>query len=413
MSAKRKAAEQALLINARLKHLLCETPPEEEAELKYFLLSSGGVFLNKSLFSNIHGIAFCHNFSPFVDPSAYVASRRLGQLTSIVGKEINWHVFHACLHHSTTDEDFDLFFSKFHFSDRKQVLNKAYWDEEFQFKWGEEAANRAEEVKNVQYIYSRSMWIGSHIAALKYKKKHPEVFWFAEFSDPISKNVFGTDREISSLKIRQDSPDFYKELERSVIDGADQVIFTNENQKLYMLEYTNCGKNLAKCLSLPHPILKEEYLQVHHSNYRLCSQNINLAFFGSIYKNRDLSFIRELLNYKDVCLHLFIPKAVNLDDFFSYEEQKKIKRNDFIPYLEFLNLASKMDYLLLNDVSYPKDKLNPYLPSKLSDYLAAGKKILAFVNPNTPLDNFKSEKIIKIKKIEDLDKIFKVSGDNK
>mgnify|MGYP007102638487 CR=1 FL=1 len=47
---------------------------------------------------------------------------------------------------------------------------------------------------DAEVVYSRSMFPGSHIAAYLYKRRHPNVIWYAEFSDPIAYTSSGTKR---------------------------------------------------------------------------------------------------------------------------------------------------------------------------------------------------------------------------
>ena len=50
--------------------------------------------------------------------------------------------------------------------------------------------------------------------------------------------------------------------------------------------------------------------------------------------------------------------------------------HDIVEYLEFLNLTTKFDILLANDlVTKDNFKINPYLPSKLADYTGSGNDI--------------------------------------
>lgn len=66
-----------------------------------------------------------------------------------------------------------------------------------------------------------------------------------------------------------------------------------------------------------------------------------------------------------------------------------------------------MDYLILNDVSFPVEKINPYLPSKYSDYIATGTKILAFVQEASVLSLSTNPGLKIIKNEKDLIKSFK------
>jgi hypothetical protein len=58
----------------------------------------------------------------------------------------------------------------------------------------------------------------------------------------------------------------------------------------------------------------------------------------------------------------------------------------YVPYLEFLNLTTRMDVLLVNDArTRGIHETNPYLPSKWSDYRGSGTDVWAVVEPGSVL----------------------------
>jgi hypothetical protein len=65
---------------------------------------------------------------------------------------------------------------------------------------------------------------------------------------------------------------------------------------------------------------------------------------------------------------------------------EKTRLNPTVSFLEFLNLSTKFDCLIVND-SYTKDsyKINPFLPSKISDYIGSGQDIWAICEENSPM----------------------------
>ena len=112
----------------------------------------------------------------------------------------------------------------------------------------------------------------------------------------------------------------------------------------------------SKCIVLNHPIINSKYAHIIESNYSIDESKINIAYFGSFYKNRSGEDLLKFLSNPNVILHLF---TSNKDDI---PVDKRIMVNNLVSNLEFLNIASKMDYLYLNDVTFPGD-VNPYLPS--------------------------------------------------
>ncbi|MDO5539785.1 MAG: glycosyltransferase [Eubacteriales bacterium] len=373
----------------------------EKERARTQILASDCRFLNKSLFGKKKGIAFCHNFAPYVDASAYVASKRLGQISAWIGDIINWTVVNADMSkQSRQDSKWDRFFARIQYSEKITLEGPTYFNEEVQYKWGHRAYESIQE-RDVDYIYSRSMWIGSHVAALLYKKKHPETYWIAEFSDPI---YMGVDNQVRPASRQYEGElaflnTFWKDIETLVCDRADAIIFTNQNQRTYMLEKNEdlCADSLLpKSLVWNHPVIPSDYADIITSDMVLNPEKVNVAYFGTFYKNRNYDELLLFLNNSDIDLHIFTKKNELLDKLMLQHENLYV--HDMVSHLEVLNLANRMDYCYLNDVQF-EGNLNPYLPSKLADYLSADTKVIALVNQNSPLSQLEDNHLIKIEKI--------------
>lgn len=388
-----------------LNNYFCGIDSSMQEKAREQLFNSESVFINKSMFGKKRGIAFCHNFSPAVDASAYVASKRLSEISDYYGEVINWTVVTSNLaKQKKNDPIWERFFANYQFTEKITTKGQTWFNELAQKTWGENAYELVAD-REVDYIYSRSMWAGSHVAAFLYKKEHPEVKWIAEFSDPL---FMGTDNQPrpSSKKYENELAylnTFWKDLENAVFENADRIIFTNGNQLAYMLK-CNPPKDMdtvkTKSLVWNHPIVSEVYAKIFESNIVLDSDKINIAYFGTFYKNRNVGVMLELLQNPEIHLHLF----TNITD--ELKELNKKYDNLFlhamVPQLEFLNLAHKMDYCFLNDIEF-EGEINPYLPSKVADYLAADVPIIALVRPNTPMYKLEYPQLIKI---EELNKDF-------
>lgn len=372
---------------------------KEKARKQIF--ASESVFMNKSKFGQEQGIAFCHNFPPTVDASAYVASKRLSQISDYWGEIINWTVVTSNLaKQKKQDSVWEMFFAKYQYTEKIITEGKTWFNEFAQESWGKNAYELVSD-REVKYIYSRSMWAGSHVAALLYKKEHPTVKWIAEFSDPL---FMGTDNQPRpSSKEYEDElaylNTFWRDLENSVFENADKIIFTNDNQLTYMLE-CNPPKDIdavkGKGLVWNHPIVSNVYASIFESNIELDHTKINIAYFGTFYQNRNVGAMLDLLQNPIIHLHLF----TNITD--ELKDLKKKYTNLFlhpmVSQLEFLNLAHRMDYCFLNDIEFDGE-INPYLPSKVADYLAADVPVIALVRPNTPMDKLKYPQLIKINEL--------------
>ena len=269
------------------------------------------------------------------------------------------------------------------------------------------AIEKQEKKKGIyKSVYSRAMWPGSHFAAAFYKSKRPEIKWIAEFSDPLLFNIDGNCRvdiiDIESLRslgicdhIKSkgfDTPNdprlfFWCEYLPYVM--ADELIFTNENQLKYMLDSfpdrSFISKIAHKLKIIPQPTLSERFYSLVECDYTIDSNKINIAYFGAFYSKRGLDEIfQSLLSLSNAerskfVFHIFTEQIDQIKMIDQYEVLKDfIKINNYLPYLKFLNLCTKMNYLFVNDSSTVGFKeTNPYLPSKLSDYLGSGVPIWA------------------------------------
>ena len=82
----------------------------------------------------------------------------------------------------------------------------------------------------------------------------------------------------------------------------------------------------------------------------------------------------------------------NNSDFKDY-----IRLNPYLDYFEFLNLTEQMDILMIYDAHTKGIKdVNPYLPSKLSDYLGSSAYTLAFIEEGSILSEQVDEKLYKV-----------------
>lgn len=268
-------------------------------------------------------------------------------------------------------------------------------------------------------LYSRAMWPGSHFLAYKYKEHNPKVRWVAEFSDPLLLDIHGKRREakIDDISFLDEVNTMIKQLGFPILEDnnlflwceylpyifADELIFTNKNQLEYMMEYFPIKEVrdhvISKARISPQPTMSKEFYKKVESNYKIDDSKVNLAYFGSFYDTRKLDdlFIGLEMVSKDIKenirLHVFTgdPKPLK-------EMLKKSNINDnvivqpYVHYLEFLNLTTKFDCLIVNDAETLHNKsVNPYLPSKLSDYLGSGSKVWGVFEENSILSNYSLE----------------------
>lgn len=255
-------------------------------------------------------------------------------------------------------------------------------------------------------VYSRAMWPGSHFAAACYKAKRSEVKWIAEFSDPLLINIDGNDRkdplEIKHLKALgiidylisnglsvPNDPRLFYWCEYLPYVMADELIFTNENQLIYMLDNfpdKDIIRNISHKFKIkPQPTLNKKFYNIVNTDYKMDINKINIGYFGAFYSKRGLdevfnSFMlldsQEKLRFH---FHIFTEQGEKIKLLENYDKIKNfITVSDYIPYLDFLNLCTKMSILFVNDsITNGFKNINPYLPSKLSDYLGSEVPIWA------------------------------------
>lgn len=357
-------------------------------------------FANFGDIAPARGIAFCHNFAPYKDASAYVAAKRLPELSAHAGKAIRWTVVSAHMSNLRgKDSTFDEFFAKRRYSSITRVDGSAYFNPRSQHQWAEQAVE-ATQHSDVDYIYSRSMFAGSHEAAYRYKEMHPDVTWYAEFSDPIFLDTTGGERPPGQAFEGDEEwlNEYWRTVEDWAFSSADAIIFTNTSQREVMTERLDeamRARVVSQSEVMSHPILDSRWANVVRDPYSLDPSFINVAYFGSFYPDRTADRLLELLNHPRVRLHLFVPAPEAVET----PPTDRLRINPAVDHLNFLNIGSKMDYLVLNDLSY-SGPVNPYVPSKLADYLATGSKVIAFVQSGTILSQFDDPQMVKVREGE-------------
>lgn len=262
-------------------------------------------------------------------------------------------------------------------------------------------------------MYSRALWVGSHLAAARVKIRQPRVRWSAEFSDPLRRGVDGRPRsgaladDVAASELRSAlAPDVVRRegidtlfdlVEIATFSLADEVIFTNANQLEYMVGLLRSSRLrqsvLEKAVVRPHPTPAPSMYSAVPTTYELQPGVVNLAYFGGFYENRGINDVLVgLMNLPEdvrrrVHFHVFCNRVDEVRaSVAAYGLLGNVLVNGYLSYLEFLNASTQFDVLVAVDVerggSLP---VNPYLPSKVSDYLGSGSDIWAISDPGSPL----------------------------
>lgn len=263
-------------------------------------------------------------------------------------------------------------------------------------------------------LYSRAMWPASHVLASYIKFRRPSTYWTAEFSDPLSRTIQGAPRPGSfeedelvselmsastdALAISLPAPSTVFELAELVPFAlADELVFTNQHQMDYMLE--SWGSEdltravIAKARISPHPTLPFEFYRMTNEEPAFGTDYVRIAYFGSFYANRSLGDVFTAI----AALPLDRRRRLRFDIYTNERSSLLVAIaesnlldivavHDPVPYLDFLKLTTHYDCLLVNDTDTAgSHKVNPYLPSKWSDYLGSGTAIWSVVEPGSSL----------------------------
>lgn len=358
-------------------------------------------------------ISYC--FAPYSDTSAVVIAKRIRERSSVVDVIANDMS-------SVRGLDTSLLSIGSEFIDSCLYVGSptSFSDWESNCNFAEEALKLATqnkiEKKGYKRLYSRALWMGSHLAAAIYKIENPAVTWTAEFSDPLRVNSEGLNRpgkivwnryakrlknvcESAGIKIDKNVSAFHL-VEAATIVLADKLLFTNENQEKYILQqYSSTIQEIAYSKSAvePQPTPPPYAYHLADCNLSLDSGKVNIGYFGNFYRNRGLAEVFSALgqlkesNKKLICLHVFSsdPDVVR-EASRQYSCSEVVVVHDYLPYLEFLNSLTRMDVLLVNDANTEKFfPENPFLPSKYSDYAGSGTAIWGVVEIGSPLSQTK------------------------
>jgi glycosyltransferase involved in cell wall biosynthesis len=264
-----------------------------------------------------------------------------------------------------------------------------------------------------EWMYSRATFPASHLLAAAHKLGQPEVWWTAEFSDPISRDVrnhergapvgvgelvdrlrAGLSRLGRPLPATANSLVWCEELPYAL---ADELVFTNANQLEHMLGYCSdpelAARARARAVVRPHPTPPAALYGLADADYPLEDGAVHLGYFGKFYPRRGLDDVLTAIatlppaTRSRLRIHAFTRRHGDLRSRaaeLGVDEQVRV--GPYLGYLEFLNLTTKLDCLVVNDVvTSGTHRANPYLPSKWSDYRGSGTPVWGLVEAGSPL----------------------------
>lgn len=357
-------------------------------------------------------LAIAYAFPPYADTSAVVMAKRIRARGEIVDV-----VYNAMDRIRETDESLRRISGPF-VADEAVVRTPSYFAD-----WGSMERFAVEGLKVIQQwevakgryerVYSRAQFAASHILAAAYKLSNPAATWTAEFSDPLSRDIHDQERGTPVTRsgfVRQlrrgmsrlglsvpRSRNCFVWCEELAYALADELIFTNENQMEYMLGYCS-NPDLAavarkKAVIAPHPTLPPEFYSLIDCAYPLDAQMVHLGYFGNFYATRGLDDVLAAIAGLDSAtrgrlrLHVFTAKPEAVERRAAeLGISEAVRVAPYLRYLEFLNLTTKLDCLIVNDAATTgSHRHNPYLPSKWSDYRGSGTPVWGLVEPGSAL----------------------------
>lgn len=352
---------------------------------------------------------------PFADTSALVAARRIrerGVVVDVVSNNMS----------KLKKKDFTAEPVWAEYVDTVTELRaypvSAWWPAVLDFCRKALAAVEAAEANKGPYrsVYSRAMWPTSHVFGAMLKIRNPQIHWIAEFSDPIlfgirnerrqssgvaDPEVLATFRDALSAKGLPSPNDdnMYFWIESLVYGLADEIMFTNAHQQKYMFGHFDepalVARANAHAVVAEHPTLDRSFYDAQPSTYPLDPGFVHIGYFGVFYATRGLAEVTSALSSlppatrSRLKLHVFTPEPAKLaTEIAAAGLVDVVIPNEYVGYLEFLNLTTRFDVLLVNDFRTADTRvINPYVPAKYADYAGSGAAIWGIVEPGSVLSS--------------------------
>ncbi len=258
------------------------------------------------------------------------------------------------------------------------------------------------EKKEYRYLFTSIVPGISHLAGLAIKKKHPEVIWYASFSDPFKGSPYKkTDLSDKSLLYKIAFPVgsycFYNDrYEEAAVKNADKLIFICPEQRDFTLsQYADGERYKEKSVIYPLTYLENWQMYKNLLDYQPVRHEVKQAVhLGRLYGLRKIdSFLEALKELKEeiedldkqIVFHQYSEiQKEDVDKIKEYGLERLFIIHDKVSYKESIDLMKEADILVLFDTLMPGAKVQPYLPSKIVEYLMLKKAILGICDPNSP-----------------------------
>jgi glycosyltransferase involved in cell wall biosynthesis len=222
--------------------------------------------------------------------------------------------------------------------------------------------------------------MSDHLIGAELKRRY-RLPWIAHFSDPWVDNAFNQHDRLTRA--------FNLSLERKVMTAADTLIFTSEETvDLVMSKYP--AELRTKARVLPHAF----DASLFPAQPKQSSSKLQIRYLGDLYGKRTpqplFGALRHILTdepekLSDVSFELIGPTYDLPPEQLKLETLPEglVSLKPPVKYLESLALMADADGLLVIDA--PAEK-SVFLPSKLIDYVGAGRPILGLTPPGAASD---------------------------
>ena len=347
--------------------------------------------VNKDLAKTLY-ISYC--FPPFVDTSGVVMAKRINQ-----GKQPVDVVFNDMTDVRSMDPSLEVIANPY-IDDKYMINTTSSFSNAGYIRSFVDKVKKRVELKKYDNIYSRALWPGSHMAAFEFKMDDSSLKWTAEFSDPILYDIknetrkagYFTVKEVKKLK-KKVPKNFEEYIDTNLFNMcevlpfifADEIVFTNINQRDVMLERFNDEfKNMVykKSVISQHPSLDKYYYDIGKHYVSLDQKEFNIGYFGNFYETRSaidiINIAKKIKEHKiKAKLYIFTNDTSKVrSQVITQGVSEIVQVNTYLKYFEFLNASKEFDCLILSDANTKEYmKKNPYLASKYSDYVSSGTKI--------------------------------------
>lgn len=256
-------------------------------------------------------------------------------------------------------------------------------------------------------VYTSSIPAFTHLAGywIKKKKKN-KIKWIASLSDPLYKSPYKYDKDSFKDYNLLEKIGFFVYIsiymnglyEKLCQKYADKVIYICDEQRKFTVQnYPNPKELYDKSLIIPLNYIKDWDIYINmlsHSVKIKSRQPIIFSHFGRIYGLRKIDKVLEVLKVlkkenpnlsdriKFIQYGQIIPRYLKMIKEYKIEDCFVVHSK--VTYNDCLQKMKESDGLILFDTILDEDLIQPYLPSKVLEYILMKKPLFILTNKNSP-----------------------------